>query len=140
MKFWYLHLAILSLAILPGCGGGSVTGNVTGGGGTGSGGQTSPPASLDGPWEILFHSNLAPNELIVLETNLTLTNKHLASETNGAVIFQTYWNGGAPLLQVSHLGGHCHESGADVVTFDGTVEDPKSGTQTATFTLTENSS
>jgi hypothetical protein len=134
MKFWYLHLAVaLSLTILPGCG------STTGGGGTGSGGQTSPPASLDGPWEVLFHSNLAPDKLTVLEANLTSTNKHLSSETNGAVIFQTHWNGGAPLLQVSHLGGGCHESGSDEVIFDGTVEDPKLGTQGATFTLTENS-
>jgi hypothetical protein len=43
-----------------------------------------------------------------------------------------------PVIHVSHLGGECHSGGADEVTFDGTLANLNSGTQAATFTLTEN--
>jgi len=140
MKFWHLSFAVgLLLTILSGCGG---AGSTIGGGGTGNGDHIPPPTptTLGGRWEVFFQSNVARNEFIVLEANLILTNKHLSSETNGAVIFSAqgplpY----QPVLQVTHLGGGCHDGVEDEVIFDGTVEEPKSGTQSASFTLTENS-
>jgi hypothetical protein len=74
-----------------------------------------------------------------LEANLSQTDTHLFSEANGAVIFQGQgWAPYQPAIQVSHLGGECHSSGADEVASDGTLENPKAGTQAATFTVTEN--
>lgn len=135
----YLQPLILSLSLIGiGCGGGKYSSPV----------QPSPqpppsPSSgsnLQGPWEIFFQSDLSPGEFVVLEANLSQTDKHLFSEANGAVIFQ----GQGPMayqtvIVVSHLGGECHSSGADEVTTAGTLENPKSATQAATFTLTENS-
>ena len=134
-----LQPLILSLSLIGiGCGGGKYSSTV----------QPSPqplpsPSSgsnLQGPWEIFFQSDLSPGEFVVLEANLSQTDQHLFSEANGAVIFRgqgpmAY----QPVIVVSHLGGECHSSGADEVTSDGTLENPKSGTQAATSTLTENS-
>ena len=135
----YLRPLILSLSFIGiGCGGGNYSPPIQ------PSPQPSPDPSggsgLEGPWEIFFQSDLNPREFIVLETNLSQTDKHLFSEANGAAIFQgqgpmPY----QPVINVSHLGGECHSGGADEVTFDGTLANPNSGTQAATFTLTENS-
>jgi len=129
----YLQPLILSLSLISvGCGGGKYSSHVQ---------LPSSPSSanLQGPWEIFFQSDLSPGEFVVLEANLSQTDQHLFSEANGAVIFRgqgpmAY----QPVVVVSHLGGECHSSGADEVTSDGTLENPKSGTQAATFTVTEN--
>ena len=135
----YLQPLILSLALSVsligiGCGGGKYSPI-----------QPSPQPSpggpsFQGPWEIFFQSDLSPGEFIVLEANLSQTDKHLFSEAHGAVIFQAQGSiPYQPAISVSHLGGECHSGGADEVTFDGTLANPNSGTQAATFTLTENS-
>jgi hypothetical protein len=139
MKSWHLRIALslfagsLFLIPLTGCGGGAYQ----------TPAQASPQPSadnLDGPWEFTLQSDVVPDTFIILEANLALTNKHLVSETNGALLFQAHGQATyTTLLKISRLGGGCHDSGPDDVTFDGIVEDPKSGNQPITFTLTENS-
>lgn len=134
----YLQPVILSLSLIGvGCGGGKYSSPV----------QPSPQpppspsssSSLQG-WEIFFQSDLNPREFIVLEANLSQTDKHLFSEANGAVIFQAQGSMPyQPAISASHLGGECHSGGVDEVTFDGTLANPNSGTQATTFTLAENS-
>jgi len=131
----YLQPLILSLTLIGiGCGGGKYSSTV----------QPPPTVSagsdLQGPWEIFFQSDLSPSQFIVLEANLSQTDKHLSSDANGAVIFQGQGSAAyQPAITVSHLGGECHSSGADGVTFDGTLANPSSGTQAISFTLAENS-
>lgn len=132
----YLQPLILSLSFIGiGCGGGKYASPT----------QPSPQpppggSSLQGPWEIFFQSDLNPREFIVLEANLSQTDKHLFSEAHGAVIFQGQGSMPyQPAISVSHLGGECHSGGADEVTFDGTLANPNSGTQAIPFTLAENS-
>jgi len=131
----YLRPLILSLSFIGiGCGGGKSSSPVLPSPGP------SGASSLQGAYEIFFQSDLSPGEFIVLEANLSQTGKHLFSEANGAAIFQGQGpTAYQPVIVVSHLGGECHSSGADEVTFDGTLETPNSGSQAATFALTENS-
>ena len=135
----YLRLLILSLSLIGvGCAGGKYSSPI-------QPAPLPPPSpstrsTLQGPWEIFFQSDLNPHEFIVLEANLSLTDKHLFSEANGAVIFQGQGSMPyQPAISLSHLGGVCHSGSADEVTFDGTLANPNSGTQAITFTLAENS-
>lgn len=132
----FVEIALTALIfVMGGCGGGKYSSPVQP--------STQPPSSgsnLQGPWEIFFQSDLNPRDFIVLEANLSQTDKHLFSDANGAVIFQGQGSAAyQPAITVSHLGGECHSSGADELTFDGTLENPNSGTQAISFTLAENS-
>jgi hypothetical protein len=137
-RFAEIAVTALILAI-GGCGGGKYSSPVQ------PSPQPQPPPSpssssnLQG-WEVFFQSDLNPGQLIVLEATLSQTDKHLFSEANGAVIFLAQGSiPYQPVISVSHLGGECHSGGADEVTFDGTLANPNSGIQAATFTVAENS-
>jgi hypothetical protein len=134
----FTEIAVTALIfVMGGCGGGKYSSPV----------QPSPqppPSPSSGSnlqgWEIFFQSDLSPGQFIVLEASLSQTGKHLFSEPDGAVIFQAQGSiPYQPVISVSHLGGECHSDGADEVTFDGTLASANSGTQSATFTLAENS-
>jgi hypothetical protein len=94
---------------------------------------------MQGAWEVLFHSDFAPDEYTVLEANLTQSGTQLSVDPTNGLVFQA--QGTAPwvmLLQVSQLGGKCGVGSADQVTFDGTLTNQQPGAQSLSFTLTEN--
>jgi len=89
---------------------------------------------MQGPWEILFHPDSAPDQYTILEANLTQSGTQLSVDPTNGLLFQA--QGTVPwvlYLQVSQLGGKCGVGSADQVTFDGTLAN-----QRVSFTLTEN--
>jgi hypothetical protein len=133
-----LFLSLLSV----GCGGGTYTNTgAGGGGGTGGGGTggSTGTASMQGSWEVLFHTDAAPDQYTVLETNLTQSGTQLSADTANGLVFQA--QGTIPwvmLLHVSQLGGKCGVGSADQVTFDATLTNQQPVAQSLSFTLTEN--
>ena len=129
---------ILALSLVDvGCGGGNYS----------PASQSSPQPSpgpsavpsMQGSWEIVFQSDVSPNKPTVLEMNLSESGTHLTAEPTGVLAFQGKGAGTWVLaLELSRFGGKCNSSGADEVTFDGTLADQRPITQNVTFTLTEN--
>lgn len=133
----YARLLVLSFSVISvGCGGGNYS--------SPSQPSTQPPgpsavSSMQGPWEILFHSDASPNQFTVLEANLSQSGTHLAVAAPSALVFQG--EGTVPwvlMLRLSRLGGKCDSGQAGPVTLDGTLTNQQPVTQPVTFTLTEN--
>ena len=139
-KFTNPRLAYLLAAVtLPlsmlGCGGGDY-GNSTGSGGGGGAGNS--VVSMQGKWEIVFHSAVSPANYTVLEANLTQAGTHVFAGAPGAKIYQSA--GRSPTsfsFQLSTFGGQCDSNGTDEVALDGTLSNVTATSETVAFTLTE---
>ncbi len=122
-------LSVLALVLLfGGCGGGHDTG------------FQPPPAgvSVQGAWEIVFHSAVSLNDYIVLETNLTQAGTHVFAGAPSALVYQAKPQApNSALIQLSRLGGRCDTNGTDKVTFDATITNPTPSSETLAFTLIE---
>lgn len=122
-------LSVLALVLLcGGCGGGHDTV------------FQPPPAgvSVQGAWEIVFHSAVSSNEYTVLETNLTQSGTRVFAGAPSALVYQeTPKTPNSALIQLSRFGGHCDTNRTDEVTFDATITNPTATSETLTFTLTE---
>lgn len=128
------HLLILFLALLcAGCGGGYQA----------SSQPYTPPdtppevstvESMQGTWEIVFHSDVSPSSYTVLEANLTQTDSHVFAGAPAALVFQSPSN----VVQLSRFGSNCDSNTVGDVTFDAAVSDPGATTETLTLSLTEN--
>jgi hypothetical protein len=119
---------LASLLLCGGCGGGTDTVSQP------------PPAgpSVQGAWEIVFHSAVSPSDYTVLETNLTQSGDHVFAGAPSAFVYQAKLKSpDAALIQLSRFGGQCDSGGTDEVTFDATITDPTAISETITFTLTE---
>lgn len=100
--------------------------------------QPSTKPNMQGSWEIVFQSDVSPNEPTALEMNLSQSGTHLTAEPTSVRVFQATGTGTWVLaLKMSRFGGKC-SSGADEVTFDGMLTDQRPVTQNVTFTLSEN--
>ena len=125
-------LAALSLSIsILGCGGGGY-------------GTTSPPPppnsvqSMQGQWEIVFHSAVSAASYTVLEANLSQAGTHVFAGTPSSAIYQSAGMSSTSLsFQLSRFGGQCDSNGTDEVTFDGTLTNITATSETVSFTLTE---
>jgi hypothetical protein len=135
-------VALFSSTSMFGCGGGGY-GTSTGSGGDGgigggSGGGGNSLSSMQGPWEIVFHSAVSPNNYTVLEANLTQAGTHLFAGAPSALVYQSAgMASGSLLFRVSRFGGPCDSNGTDEVTFDATLSNQTATDETVAFTLTE---
>ncbi len=125
-----LSALALSLAISS-CGCGGYTSSIP---------QQNPPTqeSLGGAWEIIFHSDVSPNDYTVLETNLTQVGTRVFAGSPSALVYQAKPKS-PPTSSVllSRFGGRCDSNGNDEVTFDGILESATPTTGTLKFTVTE---
>ena len=110
------------------------------------GSNYSPPAqpppgpsvvsSVQGSWEIQLHSEVSPNEYIVLEANLSQTGTKVFAGAPSALVYQgTTLRTSIPLTS---RGSKCDSGTVGQVTLDGTLTNQQPTTETITFTLTEN--
>jgi hypothetical protein len=136
-----MWLAALCFSLVSyGCGGGygSSTGSGGDGGGNGGGGGGNSISTMQGQWEIVFHSEVSPTSYSVLEANLTQTGTHVFAGAPSALVYQSDGMAGSSLsFSVAHLGGQCDSNGSDEVTFDATLSNVTATDETLDFTLTE---
>ena len=126
----YLGLLVLCFSLADiGCGGGSYS-------------PPPPPpgpsglSSLQGSWELQFHSDVTSDDYTVLEVNLSQAGSKVFAGDPSALVYQG--NAFQISIPVTSLGGKCASRGADQVTLDGMLTDQQAATETITFTLTEN--
>ena len=109
------------------------------------GGSYSPPppppgpsglSSLQGSWELQFHSDVTSDDYTVLEINLSQAGSKVFAGATSALVYQG--NTSQTSIPLTSLGGKCASGGAEQVTFDGMLTDQQATTETITFTLTEN--
>jgi len=101
--------------------------------------QPSAKPNMEGSWEIVFQSDVSPNEPTILEMNLSQSATHLTAEPTGILAFQGKGAGTWVLaLELSRFGGKCTNIGTDEIIFDGMLTDQQPVTQNMTFTLKEN--
>lgn len=126
---------LTSLSIL-GCGGGGYVAQPS---------PVPPPGppqasvqTMQGQWEIVFHSSVSPTNYEVLEANLTQTGTHVFAGAPSALIYESTARFSNSLsFKVSRFGGECDSNGTDEVTFDATLTNITATTETVSFTLTE---
>ncbi len=95
---------------------------------------------MQGPWELVFQSDINPGLPTVLEMNLTQSGTHLTAGATSTLAFEGQGTGTwAIAINLSRFGGECNNSGTDEIVFDGTLADQTSASQPMTFTLTETS-
>jgi hypothetical protein len=131
-----LVLVIFVIAFLSGCGGSSYS-------------QPSPQPvpspppgptdvkSMQGSWEIQFHSDVSPNDHIVLEANLSQAGTHVFAGATSALLYQGQ-SANPFSVGLNRFGGKCDGGGNDEVIFDGTLTNQQPTTEALAFTLTEN--
>jgi len=116
---------------------------------TGCGGGYSAPApqpspspsvisSVQGSWELQFHSDSSSSDYIVLEANLTQAGTKVFAGTASALVYQ-----GKTLqtsIPLTSPGGKCAGGGASQVTLDGMLSNQQTNTETITLTVTESGS
>lgn len=133
----YLQLPILSLVLLGiGCGGGSYSQPSPQPSPQPAPGPT-PQQSMQGSWEMDFHSEVSPNDYLVLETNLSQAGTHVFAGATSALVYQGQPSNISLLIGLNRFGGKCESGGNDEITFDGTLTNQTSTTETVTFSLTE---
>jgi hypothetical protein len=91
---------------------------------------------VKGSWNIYFASAVIPNSYTVMEANLTQTDTKVFAGAESALVYQ-----GTTLqttIPLTSLGSKCDSGEVGPVTFDGTLTDNQSASQTLTFSLTEN--
>jgi hypothetical protein len=131
--------AALSLSLsMSGCGGGGY-GNSTGSEGNGGGGgDGNSVVSIQGQWEMVFHSAVSPTSYTVVEANLTQAGTHVFAGAPSVLVYQSTRRSTTSLsFQLASFGGQCDNNGTDEVTFDATLSNPTATTETVAFTLTE---
>lgn len=136
----YFKLAILSFGFVAfGCGGGGYVQPSPQ-----PGPSTTPPPgptvvqSMQGSWEIHFHSAVSPANFFVLEANISHAGTHVFSGAPSTLVYQSP-GPDATTLQLSRFGAQCDNGGGtDQVILDGMLSNQQPTTETVTFTLTEN--
>ena len=92
-------------------------------------------SSMQGSWELQFHSDSSSSNYVVLEANLTQTGTKIFAGAAGALVYQG--KGPQTSIPLTVAGGNCASGGASQVTVDGVLSNQQSSTETFTFTVTE---
>jgi len=94
---------------------------------------------MQGSWEIYFHSDVSPNDYIVLEANLSQAGTRVFAGATSALLYQGQSaTPSSSLVGLNRFGGKCDSDGKDEVIFDGTLTNQQPTTESVAFTLTEN--
>jgi hypothetical protein len=131
-----LVVIIFFITLLSGCGGGTYTQP------TPQPVPSPPPGptnvqSMQGSWEIYFHSDASPNEYIVFEANLSQAGTHIFAGATSTLVYQGQ-SSNPSLPQLNRFGGKCDTNGNDEVTLDGALTNQTATSEAVAFALTEN--
>jgi hypothetical protein len=133
-RFSILFAVLIATLSFAGCGGGN--------GSTAQQVNPTPPPtpiaepSVQGTWQIVLHSDIAPDNYLVLEANLSQSGAHVFSGSSNTLIFQPAPNHPDIEVALVRLGGQCDSGPVGKVTVDATLSNPEPTSATVALTLT----